>query len=354
MKKKMVALCTAVLLLTTGCQKDNPAPVNPAPQQDNREGVYMPEQKVDTILINGQIAEVWTWESNKLQSVRTPNENGVLTESSTFNYNGNRLTSMMTSLRGMPMQVSYSYGGDYLNSITVSNSSTQLLGIDVQHTGDKIQHADFDINSDYLADILNLIDPQMIPDSMTIDVDSMSINVGNLYTLASGLFTSIENLQASADLQWQGQNVSAVLLNVSFTAGTTLGDVLNVIGDLSIFGQYASILAMMPATTPLSMQIALCDTSDYFYDQMHNPFQKYLGRIDVSALSANNVQGFQHSGIMNLIVYVSIMGTQVPIWNSNFPIPSNYFNYMYEYDGKGYPVRMIDIEGNTTEYKYKD
>ncbi len=355
MKKSLFALCAIAVLMATGCKKDEPVKPHHDSDipQDTREGVYMPEKKIDTILYDGQVGEVWLWENGKVQSILTPNDNGVLTESRSFNYDGNRLSSMTTVLASLPVRAAYTYSGDYLNRVTVSNNNTQLVGVEVQHADGKINHADLNLNSEYLTEILDFIDPEMIPDSMIINIDSVSINVSNLLSSATEFLSSVEDLQASADLQWQDQNVSTMMLNLSFRASTTLGDVLSVIGDLSVFGQYASILAAMPPEMPIILQVAVKDTNEYFYDQQHNPFQKYLGQIDVPAtLSSNNVRSQQHNGMINLTVIASIFGYETPIWSPSFPIPSSFTSYIYEYDNGGYPVRVTDNDGKVTQYRY--
>ena len=87
---------------------------------------------------------------------------------------------------------------------------------------------------------------------------------------------------------------------------------------------------------------------DYSYDNKVNPLWHYLGRVNISCLSANNVEMEAHNG--NIDVTISATLGQ---YNTSYPLPMGTTVYQYkQYNDTGCPLRVESSDGLETEYTY--
>ena len=235
------------------------------------------------------------------------------------------------------------YSGDYISNLTVSNNGMQVLAAQVQHDDNshKVSGAMLDMSEDLLLDLFNMLLAQFLNDS----------------TGSGNVATSVDNVTGSVAFQWEGNNVSQARLNVGFRVESTVGTLVNLIGEenLEMFGSYAQYLTLLPDNQPLYFDVTVGDTVDYTYDNKVNPFKNYLGRVHISCLSANNMNLEVHSGNAHVAISTTILYQTVQVYQTSYPLPigSNSYEYM-EYNAAGCPLRIRDDGGVVTEIQYME
>lgn len=363
MKKLFVALCALAMVALVACKKDKPTPSNndptPSEQRDTREGAYDPVCKITGIVYSDDTApETWLWdpETGHLLSVNDDDYCGGYVERISFNYRNDgrvdyvnvRNLSLGDFLQNMEVDgtLQVTYNGDYISGLTVLNNGTQVLAAQVEHNSStkKISGASIDLSDNMLLGLFNDLLTQFLGDSA---------NSGDM-------ITSVDNVIGNVLLTWDGNNVSQSLLSIGFRAATTLGTLVNLVGqdNLDMFGQYGSLLALAAAfapNQPLYFNVTVADTVDYSYDDKVNPFFHYLGRIDISALSANNVVAAIHTGIAHVAITTSLNGQTTQFYETDYPLPlESTFNDYLEYNEAGCPLRMENSSGIQTEFHYAE
>lgn len=359
MKKFFLALCAMVVVSLTGCKKDPVTPTpgsnSPAQQYDTREGAYDPVGKITSVIFSDETApEVWSWdrETGRLMSVNDDDMCGGYIERVVFSYlpdgRVDRVNLKNIQLGGLlpgdgiSGTMSVGYSGEYISSLSVVNNGVDVLSVQVQrNNGNKIGGATIDLSDNMLLDLFNTMLAQFIPDSMA----------------TGDLATSVDNVTGGASLVWEGDNVRQVLLNIGFRVTTTIGTLINVIGEdnLGILGTAGQFLTMLPASQPLFFDVAVGDTVDYTYDDKVNPYRNYLGRLDVSALTANNVVSAVHNGAANVAISTTFMGSNTQFYQTSYPLPlESTFNDYLEYNAAGCPLRVEDGNGVERQYQYME
>lgn len=349
MKKIITMLCCATLMLMAGCKKEeqpnNQGSTPQSQQHDEREGAYDPVCKISGITYSdGSEAEVWSWQDGRLQHV---NQNVMFSYLSDGRVDQVDIANLSlgellpgTQLSGT-LHVDYS--GDYISNLTVSNNGMQVLAAQVQHDDNshKVSGAMLDMSEDLLLDLFNMLLAQFLNDS----------------TGSGNVATSVDNVTGSVAFQWEGNNVSQARLNVGFRVESTVGTLVNLIGEenLEMFGSYAQYLTLLPDNQPLYFDVTVGDTVDYTYDNKVNPFKNYLGRVHISCLSANNMNLEVHSGNAHVAISTTILYQTVQVYQTSYPLPigSNSYEYM-EYNAAGCPLRIRDDGGVVTEIQYME
>ena len=343
-------LCFATLLLAVGCKKEeqnqNQGSGNSDPyaQHDQREGAYDPVCKITGVTYNdGTEAEVWTWADGKLQHV---NQNVQFTYRSDGRVDRVDVANLSLGdlMQGMALSgtMQLNYSGDYISSIAVTNSGTQVLAAQVQHnSNNKVSGATLEMSNDLLVDLFNMVLAQFLNDS----------------TATGNAVTAVDNVSGNVAFQWDGNNVSQARLNVGFRVESTVGTLVDLVGEenLSMFGTYGQYLTFLPDNQPLYFTVSVGDTVDYTYDNKVNPYKNYLGRVHISCLSANNMDMEVHNGNANVIISTTILGSMMQLYETNYALPLNNKSYDYEqYNSANCPTRMVDQDGVVTLIQYME
>lgn len=352
MKKIITMLCCATLMLMAGCKKEerpnnqgsNPNP-GPQPQQhDEREGAYDPVCKITGVTYNdGTEAEVWTWADGKLQHV---NQNVQFTYRSDGRVDRVDVANLSLGdlMQGMALSgtMQLNYSGDYISSLAVTNSGTQVLAAQVQHnSSNKVSGATLEMSNDLLVDLFNMVLAQFLNDS----------------TGTGNAVVAVDNVSGNVAFQWEGDNVSQARLNVSFRVESTVGTLVDLVGEenLSMFGPYAQYLPMLPDNQPLYFNVTVGDTVDYTYDNKVNPYKNYLGRVHISCLSANNMDMEVHNGNAHVAISTTILYQTVQVYQTDYPLPIDSKYYEYEqYNSANCPTRIVDQDGVVTLIQYME
>lgn len=355
MKKVLMMLCAVALLAMTACKKDDPTEtVTPSggnggggnggteqPEQvPQGEGIFSPSQKIDTIMIDGQVSEEWTWTDRKLSLI--DKQDGY----SEFQYSGWQVTGMTTIVEGSPVDVAYRYLNNKLSSVDAYSGTMRAVSINFNHNhpAGKISDMSLDINStllDLLSDFLG------------------SDSIFNFFSSASKESSkfAIDTTVFNAFLTWQGDNVSRMILDGSITMKVTVGEARQVFPN---FDTLLAAVASFLTDTNLKITLTIADTSIYTYDTLNNPFYGFLGALDVTTLSANNVTSLLASGVAKLasitveVLFNPVTITQFPASiPTSIALPSRNMTYIYTYNNEGFPVTVTNSDGSVKQYIYK-
>lgn len=363
MKKIIFSLFAVALMGMVACSKDDdssapdpdPEPVPaPVPPQDwpDQEGVYSPWAQIVTVTNDGTVEERWSWLGPRLQSV----SNGSNVQQRGFSYDGSGrvqsvniaggvLTEYLGNLLTGTAEVSYT--GDYVSGITLKRDGTDMVAAQVsRNAANKVSRASVSLNDETLLALLNGM--------IASFVSSSSANLP--------AFT-ITGSNGSLDFTWVGDNVEQVRLAVSINASSTKGAIMNS-SLANIIGSQPSLSALisfLPDNTPIAFGVTITDTIGYDYDSKTNPFKHYLGQVDVSTLSANNVT--QESHASGVSIKVGLTSPNIPLYSR--PLFNRTVSYRYAYNTANYPVsvtdRVTDASGNVSngttrqfEYTYQE
>lgn len=340
MKKVLLMVCAASVLMLTACNKDNNEPNGgnngPQPEEVKGDGVFRPAKKISRVVSNNAVTQEWQWSDGDLQSIQA-SDNGSTQPLSTFSYMNHRLASMVTTVQEMPMQVGYVYSGEKLTSISAGSGGFEAINLSVEHdASDKISRLTGSVDESLLG-ILS----QFLGDG----------GFGGFFQKASGSKLNLEQVDVDATLQWQGDNVSQRLMNATVAGSITLGEIRQYINIDSLAGSFSPILAAIGDSTELPLTLTMSDTCTYTYDSHHNPYYGFLGDMEFSRLSANNVTSQISSASVNVTITLQTILGSFPIPFS-YPMGSTNISYDYTYDADGYPLTVVDSEGTQTQYTY--
>lgn len=353
MKKLMVALCAVALLAMSACKKESPTVDNPSggngngngqpeqpeqPEQIDGEGIFCPAQKIETIAVDGQTNETWMWVSDKLTAIYQHTADGNMVEYSTFEYNGQRVTSMMSAMENVPYDVFYSYSGDKLSRVRAYSGMIQVVNIDFGHEGTdgNINHLDINVNNALIGWFA-----QFLGGGWPLQVVKDGAQK-----------FSIDTTTFAADLTWQGDNVAQMVVAGTVAGSVTLGEIRQIIDIDSLAGLYAGVVAALSDDLELPFQVVMNDTMSYSYDGRHNPYHGFLGQLDPTALSASNVTTVSNNRGANITIMVPVPYLGDVPFTIPFPTASATRSYTYTYNSAGYPVTVTDDQGNVTQYSY--
>ena len=364
MKKLLFSLMAVSALLLTACHKDPVDPSNGGNQQEQiptGDGVYNPGRHISSLVYDDdRAAEIWLWDNGKLMSLNEDDYCGGYTPVSTFTYNGWRLAQTVTT-GDLPATVKYTYNGDKLSGLNILSGGMQMATADVLHTGDKITHLDININDAFLQMMIGMI-------------NNGGFNIGDIFNMSAGFGKqlgtsmgrvldaatqggkfSVSSTAFTADLEWNGNNVSRMVVTGEVVMGVTVDELQQVLPLDSLMGGMASLLAYISAGQELPLTVTVNDTTDLSYDSHVNPLQGFFGKIDPSILSANNVTQLYNRGTMTADLTISIpyLGDQhIPF---SMPIGDGVMQHFnYTYNGAGYPFTVEDDSGVMTIYSYTE
>ena len=330
MKKILLAVCAIAVFAMTGCKKD-PVTPDPQPEPTSGEGIYNPGAHIATATTDGE-TQHWYWNGSKLDRIETTDVEGTSQGVQQFTYNGNRIASVTQNVEGVATETRVTYSGNYISAITVYTDGNQSLNATVSHnSANKINRLDLDVDANYVTTLLGDI------------IGGMGMKDGRKFTLNSA------NIYATLD--WQGENVSRMIIHANISAGITMDEISQIVDLTQVLGEMASLLSLIQGEQPLT--ISLVDTIDYTYDQHPNPLQGLIGILDPSVLAANNPTLMDNHGTanVNLTLNVPLVG-QYPI-QRDVPI-NRVTDIIYTYNNAGYPLTVSQDEGGTTTYTYND
>ena len=335
MKKILMAVCVISVLSLVGCKKDSNDPT-PTPQEQGSEGIYNPGAKIATRTTDNGM-EQWVWDGAKVDRIESADLDGNVTGVQQFTYNGDRIATATQTVEGIETEMRVNYSGNLVSSIGVYTDGTQSLNATVNHNAaNKISSIHLDVDASYITNLLGSL---------------MQGGGFNFVNAKGGRKLSLTSTDINATFEWQGDNVSRMIIVADIEAGVTMDDIAQVVDLNAMLGDMASLLALIQGEQPLTVHLR--DTIDFTYDDQHNPLQGFIGLLDPQVLSANNYMLMDNHGIadINLTLNVPIMGPY-PIEHSQ-PIV-RVMDYYYTYNGAGFPLTVTDDEGNSTTYTYNE
>lgn len=332
MKKILLAVCAIAIVSLTGCKKDDPTP---EPQPTAGEGIYNPGARIATIN-NNDGTQHWIWADTKLDRIESSDPDGLATGVQQFSYNGNRIASMTQTIEGIETETRITYSGNYISAIGIYTDGTRSVNATVSHNADnKISRMDLDIDASYFSNLLGMLMQGDLNFKDSKGNRKLSLNTATVY----------------ATFEWQGDNVSRMIVNADIDGGISMDDISQFVDLTEFLGDMASLASAIQGEQPLV--ISLRDTMEFTYDNNHNPMQGLIGILDPTALSANNAILTDNHGIadINLTINIPILGAY-PIERSQ-PIV-RVTDYTYTYNAAGFPLTVSDDEGNQTTYTYQE
>ncbi|MCR5589305.1 MAG: hypothetical protein K6F72_06795 [Bacteroidales bacterium] len=367
MKKILVALCAVALIGLTGCKKDNVAPEEPSAESGSGQsdperppqsgtwadipGVYSPAAKIVTVNEDGTLSETWRWEDDLLKVVKS--DDGSEKVRFTHDERGRVKTMTINGEGRISGTVNVSYNGDQISRMSLMNGSSEVFGATLTYSGGKVTKGLLNVSDMMVFEMFNA----MLARYLGGEGDSLDI------------VTGIDEVGGDINFIWDGDNVNMVNIGVSARLKTTLGKIVEMIPDMSIFGDYGPVIQGLAAIYPnreVYIKVSMRDTAEYTYNTSYvNPLRRYLGgaftiddnmpRFEVATLSRNPQAHEYHHGSATAEISVQLYGpTAVTIWEQSMPLPSSDRSYNYSTTrSDGYP-ETVDNGISIKTYIYQD
>ena len=336
MRRHLIALVIMGAAIVAACHKDTPTPA-PTPEPPlPQEGVFDPTEKISHIVYPDNRVEIWLWEDGRLAVLADDDNCGGYTEHTWFGYTADgRLDEMSSAMQGVPYAVKYTYQGGMLSTVTAGAMGMQVIDMQFVHNSQQK---------------INSIHAEVDPSLLNILADLVGKTPAT-----KGIDTKLSASDAAIDMQleWAGDNVARQIMSTHVNVAMTLGELREWVDVDEMAGAYATLLALIPDTTTLPLEIVMRDTVDYDYDTHHNPMYGYLGELDVTHLSAANVLLEQHrSGAQVGVTFNTMMGA-LPL-SFPMPVPGSETQYEYEYNESGYPTVVTSGDETVKTYSYQE
>ncbi len=331
MKKILLAVCAIAVVTLTGCKKDEND--TPSGEQQQGEGIYNPGARIAT-LATGDETQTWVWAGAKLDRIESADHDGNATGVQQFSYTGDRIVSSTQTVEGVTTEMRVNYSAGSIASIGVYTGGIQSLTATVLHNAaGKINRIDIDVDASYVNTLLGML---------------TGFGMGGS---KQGDKLSLQSADISTTFEWQGDNVSRMIVSADIDAGVTMEDIAQVVNLDDLLGDYASLASLITGEQPLT--VTLRDTVDFTYDDRHNPLQGFIGMLDPQVLSANNYTLTDNHGVADITLTIS-----VPILG-NYPVSRSVpivrvTDFIYTYNAAGFPLTVSDDEGNQTTYTYQE
>ncbi len=348
MKKILVALCAVALIGLTGCKKeevtpDEPTyvnngggqggqqepPVDTVPQEPvwaDIPGVYSPSAKIVTVNDDDALSETWSWENNLLKVVSAAD--GSEKVRFTHDERGRVKTMTINGEGQLSGTVNVSYNGDQISRISLMNGTDEVLGARLTYGGGKVTTGELDVSDMMVFEMFNSMLAQYLSGENG----------------AQDMVTGIDQVMGDINITWDGDNVDMTVMSVSARLKTTLGKIVELVPDMSIFGEYGAAIQALAAIFPnreVAIKVSMKDTAEYSYNTTYlNPLRRYLGgavamdgnmpRFEVATLSCNPQSHEYHQGSANAEISVQLYGPNaVPVWKQSMPLPSSDKSFSY-------------------------
>lgn len=330
MKKSLITLCSLMLLGLASCSDSPQGKPVPEPLP---EGAYSPERRISNILNDGGDSEIWLWDDTCLVALADENQCGGYEEKCWFEYDGARLSSMRSSLQGLPYDATYRYSGKELTHINVASGEVDIMGLAFSHG------ADGNISS-VQVDVV----PEMSDYLLTL--------IGGVFDGEMAAQVDIQDIRAATDFEWKDGDIVRQRLNADIDAVVTMGLVKEMADLESVLGSFSWMADLIPDTTQLPLHIVMSDTIDYSYDGHPNPVFGLLYAPDVSVLCAHNVATLSSHGSATFNMTMQTPMGSIP-FSIPYAVPARTAVFDYEYDESGYPVDVWQDGNHTKSYIYQ-
>ena len=340
-----------------GGQGDPQNPGDPGDPQDqgttwaDKPGVYSPAAKIVTVNVDGMLSETWSWENGLLKTVT--GANGSEKVRFTHDEQGRVKTMVINIDEELSGTVNVNYNGEQMKSISLMNGSTEVLGATLNYGGGKVTNGVLDVSDMMVFEMFNSMLAQYLSGENG----------------AQDMVTGIDEVMGDIAFTWDGDNVDMAVMGVSARLKTTLGKIVELVPDMSIFGEYGNAIQALATIFPnreVAIKVSMKDTAEYSYNTTYlNPLRRYLGgvvsmdgkmpRFEVATLTKNPQSHEYHQGAATAEIYVQLYGTsQVKVWEQSMPMPSSDKNFTYSTTrNDGYP-ETVDNGTSIKTYIYKD
>lgn len=322
----MATALAVVMMGMVSCKKDDPnnGNNNGNGTSNEGEGIYAPAMRIARTT-EGSTTETWEWGTSKLASIST--NNGT----TSFDYNGNRISNVTTMVNGEEMQMKYSYQDGWLTNMALIQDNRNIVTTDIRHNAnDQIKGFSATLNPDYLMQMIGSM-------------------LGGLMKNGNDPKLTFTNQDIQVSYEWEGKNVRRMITTANLTGKLSASDLVDIIGEENL-GELGSLIGLLSGEFPLS--ISMKDTTDYTYDNKKNPYLMLLSEGPTPVvLSENNQLTSEESGVADLDISISFFGQTFPI-NQSVPI-SNNNSWSYTYNEQGFPT-TITTDGKTKTITYAE
>lgn len=317
----------------------------------DKPGVYSPAAKIVTVNVDGMLSETWSWENGLLKTVT--GANGSEKIRFTHDEQGRVKTMIVNGDEELSGTVNVNYNGEQIKSISLMNGNTEVLGVTLNYGGGKVTHGVLDVSDNMVLEIFNAMLAQYLG--------------GGDGT--QDMVTGIDEVMGDIAFTWDGDNVDMAVMGVSARLKTTLGKIVELVPDMSIFGENGNAIQALATIFPnreVAIKVSMKDTAEYSYNTTYlNPLRRYLGgvvtmdgkmpRFEVATLTKNPQSHEYHQGAATAEIYVQLYGTsQVKVWEQSMPMPSSDKNFTYSTTrNDGYP-ETVDNGTSIKTYIYKE
>lgn len=265
MRKSIIfCVCIAVIALFTACDK-------------NQEGVFNPSKKIQKIYSvdnSGvkELEEVWNWEGKILSSIVDVDDDYT----SSFSYDKKK---RLVAIDTKDSHSEFTYDGKYLLRVVTTSNGEVAGTIDFVHENGKISEMkmdvsgfDLDLFKKCIANPMRFVLPEAIP---AVESAMKECSKG------------AKNTQVTVKLNWNGDNVSTMLITASVPVVGTVTLTTELTYDSKnnpIYGSFASVTSVAsevfflnknnPLTKKTTVQSTLVnmtlDSSEYSYEYESN------------------------------------------------------------------------------------
>lgn len=312
-------------------------------QERLSEGIYEPDNKINTVAHDDFVYERWSWVDRKLDHIAYYDGSSL-----TLGYDGDYLSTVTTENDDEPIEARFFYNGGKLSNYDMYQNNALAVSVNVVHNAsNKISNANITISDDYINMLIGDFGGMKTLDNLLGKRVSQSLqNIAKLKSLPSSKF-QISDKSVTAAYSWEGDNVVQEIIsaNISIVISGEELAVLETLFGLEIPDAIMSLLG----STGLPLQFALTDTLSYSYDDKINPYYYcWAEGVTANTLSRNNPLQVSQSGSES--ISISMMGQVIPLQDEPYESVSS---SVYTYNDANCPL-TITSDGSTKTITYKE
>ncbi len=313
------------------------------PQERLSEGIYEPDNKINTVAYDDFVDEWWSWADRKLDHIAY--SDGL---SLTLGYDGDYLSTVSTVNDDEPVEARFFYNSGKLSNYDMYYNNALALSVNVSHNAsNKISNANITISDDYINMLMGDFGGMMSLDNLLGKRVSQSLqNIAKLKSLPSSKF-QISDKTVTASYNWEGDNVVQEIISANISIILSAEE-LTVLESLFGFEIPDAVMALL-GSSGLPLQFALSDTLFYSYDDKKNPYYYcWAEGVTANTLSRNNPLQVSQSGCES--ISISMMGQVIPLQDEPYESVSS---VAYTYNDADCPLTIIS-DGSTKTITYKE